>query len=157
MSRLKLFVLYGAVLLPALVYVQGYFGDHTNGKLLPAPLMVLSTFPAPFVFNEPGYLYRREITFTLADQSRITLDQAEILKHAYVFEHRFAGVLLWHFLKYSPHFDASFNQGALRLFFCQDGQALDLLQPSQNVVAVKYDFEEDHDGRGSVSTECARP
>lgn len=92
---------------------------YLTGHLPSRRMRALSIFPTPVVFTTESYRLKRELRFFYSDMTAGTLSQSDLLKRNYGPLERWRGVMLWHFLKYSPDWPVDAQRAALRVLFCR--------------------------------------
>ena len=139
--RPLVFALYLAAFLPILIHLLLKVGVGSLGPLA-GFINTLALFPTPLVFQDDSYLHQRELHVAFPGGGQ-TFKQSDLIRESYSLIHRFDGVLLWHFLKYSSEWpDANIRTG-LQMFFCENGADLGLFpQPlNQNISSISMDYK----------------
>lgn len=138
MRNLQVWLLIAAALLPSVFFAINKLNGSQATFPLPQSIYEFAIFPSPVVFNDPSYLYEHEVVLHGLSETR--MDTQQIIRRSYRLKHRYAGVTLWHFLKYSPRWSDQMIHAGLETYFCLDGQALGLVSSQDHLTSLQYSF-----------------
>lgn len=135
--RAKLIFLYSTVLIPVILTLMAHLET-------PLPFVdfkaaaPLSIFISPAVFQNSTYLHKRGVTLNYSSGEIINFDQEQLLELSYELPHRFAGVILWHFIKYSSRLSNENMHASLDILFCQHGNKLGIVDAQKKLQKIVF-------------------